>query len=419
MINPNEMKQKSSTKLDFDLFKLTATQMSVSISSADKSIVPEGLLTELDVAEKKDKKTKAAFKQLNIDHYQREFDRKQLELQSESYNLVVISGFALELLLGRKDNKKAKKYLLYDIYTVNFNLGNYAFNLEMTNLNYFVQMLTHFSDTMLTSHISDFRPLIKPISDKEVRTLKEKMGNKFGTDEEAILKEMRKHIVRDYYRLLFYTNLYRKYGHLTSLDVKRRLIWTFKRSSVMYQLISGKTLKEIISEEDKFLRHEFKYLEKQSAIELNNKLMQGEWFDFDVTDISDSDQRKNNLSYFQKHLASVKNKFQGILDYQIDIKLTFSMSLSLIKLSQDDQIKSQHTGKRKQKYRLLKELDTNLNNCVFELKKPLGPLQATLDFNIESLEVRFREEIPNYQKSLHLNQQIIEEYLQSPTFKKK
>lgn len=416
MVNPNDIKQKSKDKLDFDLYRLTSTEMSVSICSADRSIVPAGLITEVNAAETKDPKTKEAFKSLNIDHYQKEFNKKQQELQNDSYNLVTISGFTLELLLGRKDTKKAKKYLMYDIYIIHFHLGNYGFNCEMTNLNYFVQMLSHLSDTMLTSHISDFRPLIKPITAKDADALKARMGSRFGPQEEELLKKMRHYIVRDYFRLLLFTNLYRKYGALASIDVKKRLIWTFKRSSVIYQLISGKTLKDIINEEDKFLRHEFKYLEKLSAIELNNKLLQGNIFEIEFTD--EDIQKTKGLSSFQKLLIRVHKKFQNIFDFEIYTKVSFSMSLSLLKLG-DMPTSTTDLHLPKPKYRLLKELDTNLNNCVLELRYPSGPLQGSCNFSIESIEVRFTEEKPNYERSIHFNQETIAEYIQTPTYSKR
>lgn len=409
MVNPNEIKANSGCKVDFDLFKLTSTKMSVSICVTNRSIVPEGLITELKAAEKKDSKTKEAFKSLNIDHYQSEFNKKQLEFKSLSYNLLDISGFALELLLGKKETKKGKSRKLYDWYAVNLNLGKYSINIETTNLNHFVQLLNHYSDTMLTSHISDFRPMITPMTDEQATMLRSKLGSKFGAEDEIILKEMRKHIVRDYFRLLLYTNLYRKYGTLTNLDVKRRIIWTFKRSSVMYRLITGKTPMDIILNEEKFFIKEMKYLEKSNAIQFSNSVNQGDLFDFDEINAA-----QPHLNNFQKLMYNIKGQFGPVLKYDIQLRVSFSVNLSLLKLDKINSMVENQPGSEP-KQRLVKELDTNLNNCVFELKKPSGPLQASMSFEIESIDVRFREDKPNFQKSTYFNQYKIDEYIRDPS----
>ena len=376
LVNLESLKDSGQAQLDFDLYRLVSTKTSVEICVNNDHIVPHFKIEDL--------------KNSAIEHLIEKITQNTQTVQDNSYILAAVTSLTLDLLLGRhKKQKKSERAGWYDVYVVNLHLGNYSFNLEMQNLNEFFRLLTYLSDTILLASTPKFRPFLRPVTDTEVNKIKEKMGKKFGEAEASALEQLKRHITQDFYRLLIFTNLYRRYSHLRNVDVKRRLIWTFKRTSLVYQLIMGKTLREVIDEEDKFLRHEFKYIERSSAIELNERLI---WED--LFEIESGDDGIN--SYF----GSIQPISRFLSKYFIQIRVTCNLSMSLLDA----------VGPRK----MVKEIEANLNNMSLHFLKPKGKLDVTLDFGIESMDVKFKEEKPNYEKKIMFCQKSIENFLQNP-----
>lgn len=371
--------------------------------------MPEGLITELNAVEKKDHKSTDRFKDLDMNYYHQEFIKKQEDLRNASYSLASITGLALELLFGKKSTKYAKNNPFYEIYTINLNLGTYSFNIEMINLNYLVELINHLSNTMLTSQISDYRPFIKPITKIETETIKQRLASKHETDDYGSLDHLRRCVVQDYFRLLLFTNIYRKYGHLTNIDVKKRLIWTFKRSSILYKLIYAKTPADIAKDEAKYIDNEHIYMDKMAAFNMNKRINSenDEYHDY----MRKSGQNNGKTNDLHKIAYTIKKHFGIVFDDDICMKVTFSVNMSLLKIKS---LKSSDPHDIKEKQIFVKEIDMNINDIVIEYAKAGGLFESRVNVEIKSIDVGFRDKRIDYDKSSQFKMQSLDEYIHSP-----
>ena len=363
MANINDIHRKSKQTTVFDFYNLIITKLSLEFNSNTDRIVPDEFNMDLS-------------KISDVSKFVEYFDKFLLQTQDTSFVLMAINNFCLDLMLGHHPNethsklkKKVKRKEIYDISLISLHLGNYSFNFELHQMNNFIIVFNRLIDTNLLMHTSEFRPFLKPITKKDEENLRKALGKKYSPEDEAALKSIKGLILRDYCRLLVYTTLYKKYGYLQSIDVKRRIIWKFKKSSLIYQLIMGKTLKDILAEQDNFLKNEFKYIEKRNAIDLNDKLIYEELLNIQPGD--------GGLDLYLKNLRPIESKMG---EYHFQIRISTSMTMSLFDIA----------GKET---KALRELEVNLTNMAFTLVKPKGQLNMDINLLFENLEVRFIEDL--------------------------
>lgn len=381
LVNLEDFKENYDSNREFDLYRIVSTKISIEVSLNNELVIADVL--------------KGDYTLKKIEPLLQLIDEKTQKIQENAYSLFSVSSLTLDLLLGKQNPKKTlKNDHWYDIYVINLHLGNYSVNLELTYLNEFIRLIAYLNDTIVLAQTSEFRPFLNPVTQKDIDLLKQKMGRKFGEKEMAALNALKKHINQDFYRLLIYTNLYRRYSHLRNVDVKRRLIWTFKRTSLIYQLIMGKTLREVIDEEDTFLRHEFKYIERNNAIEMNNRLL--------LTDLLEIEPGDDGFSSYFKSLEPIGKFFST---FYVKMRITCNMSLSLL-----DAVSPR---------KMVKQIEANISNLSINLLKPKGKLALDFEMAIELLDVKFKEETPNYEKELKLTQKNIESILHDPFMKKR
>lgn len=404
LANLNTIEQQMKVPVNFDLFKIESSKITLSLCCTSTDIVPKKFKDTMSLMNAKGQSSeKVKLRQLDAVTFIQEFLASLGGIRESQYTLVSITQLALELLLGkRKENTgKPKNQRLYDVYLLNCNLGNYDLSIELDNLNLLVEMTTYYLDTIMLSDSSSFRPFLKPITQQDVTSIKARMKTRFGLEEEKALEVLKKHVTKDYMRLMLYVSLLRKYGSLSNVDTKRRIIWTFKKSSLIYQLITGKTLRDIILEENEFLRKETKYLEKSCAIEFNDRLINFELFSLEPGEDDFENYLRQLVNLAKNHLSN----------YQMNVSISFSCRLSLFELdTKQSSLKSRQ---------MIKQLEVSIDKIEGVAKKPLGEFSIEAGLEVGEVMVQFlnrHSEDGEEETPLKFNEVNIEDLLGSNTY---
>lgn len=77
------------------------------------------------------------------------------------------------------------------------------------------------------------RPVPKRIADHFIK------ANNLNQKKQQQLKEIRRLIIKENMRFFLWANLYDRYGSIDSLDVKRRIVYSYRLNSKLYRAFFG------------------------------------------------------------------------------------------------------------------------------------------------------------------------------------
>lgn len=359
--NINDIRRSATHDITYEAFNLLSSRISLDINFNSSKIVPDKFKDDLS-------------KVKEITEFVEYFDQFLLKTQNTSFELVSTVNLSLDLLLGMEqapNTTKKKTQQLYDVYGLSLHLGTFTVNFDLQYMNDFLLVTKNLVDLLVLSNITEFRPFLKPVTAKECAELQKARGKEFTPEEQATLKQLRQLIIRDYFRLYSYTALFKKYKSLSDIDVKRRLIWKFKKGSMIYQLLMGKTQMQLAEEEQAFLKEEVDYIEKKKAIDLNDRL-----YYESILGIEPGE------SGFDIYIKNIKDASNFLSPYCLMIKVSLDINVNLMDLPEGQQRISS-----------TKELEAEITNICTTFVKMKGALMFDVGFKIDKVELKFKEQI--------------------------
>ncbi len=360
-IDTKKVRESTSQDIKYELFNISSHRISLDISFNTNEIIPEEFKKDLS-------------KEKDVSKFIKYFDEFLLKSQNTSFELLSTINLALDLLLGMEkapNATKKKAHHFFDVYGLLLHLGTLTVNFDLQYMNDLLIVTKHIGELLVLGNITEFRPFLKPITEKEEKELRKAIGRDFTPEEQEILKRLRSLIVRDYFRLYSYTILFKKYKSLPNIDVKRRLIWKFKKASMVYQLLMGKTQLQIAEEEQRFLKQEEEYLDKKKAIDLNDRLYTQSLLSIEPGD-----------SGIDIYIKNFKEVSQILSPYCLMIRVTLNIKVNLMDLPEgQNRISSS------------KALEAEIKNICLTFEKKKGAMFVDVGFKIDTLEVKFKEQI--------------------------
>lgn len=374
MFNMNEFPNLNRAKAsEPDFFQIHIRYFGLEINFLSEPMIPDELA-------KKDLKKTADVNELT--KYFKEFAEKH---KDSTFTLMAAEGIRFDLM-GAHDGETVKVFeilQLYNIVAVSLHLGSVSMNFDLDHLNDFLKVVANLRAIMLLSQTADFRPFFKPITKDLTQKMEKKYGPQVLTEEvKQGLKEIGKLIIKDYFRLFMFTKLLRGYGGTEGLDVKKRLTWKFKKSSLIYQLMMGCTLAELLEKEKTFFASEKQYVEMKKAIQLHERLL--------VEDQIKLAAGESALETYVKNIRKVSDLLHKAF---LNIRISIGLKASLVDLEN----------------RNTNDLDIELGNHVIEFKKPKGDLKGQLTYRLDRIYVQIEEaksegEMFNKMNASELNQ---------------
>ena len=378
--------QKQQQQKPYEQFEISSSRISVGINFNSSEIVPEDFKTDLS-------------KENDVSRFAKHFDDFLLKTQNTSYELISTVDMSIKLLLGMiqptNSSGKMKSRRLFDVYELQLHLGTFTINFDLHYMRDMLIIAEHMKELLVLADITEFRPFLKPITDKEVVELHKALGRDFTPAEQPFLKSLRKLIIRDYFRLYFYTILFQKYRSIKEIDIKRRLIWKFKKASTIYQLLMGKTQMQLAEEEQGFLKQEVEYLEKKKAIDLTDRIYNESLFNIEPGE-----------SAFDIYIKNFGRLNDFLLPYHVMIKVTLEIEVNLMSFAKSKNVYTStedfEDWKEKEADRAL---EAEVKNICIKLVKTNGSLKFDVGFNLDLVELKFKEPID--ENSINIASQTI------------
>lgn len=361
----NELEKKIQKDSVLELFRFTSSNISVEMSISSKEIIPQELKSSENMKDI-----------LKVSEYFKNFIEMS---KSTAFQLFSLDQSTVEAIVGfHNDRNKAKRSNVHDIFVFNINIGYFSFNIHHQYIINTIIIIMKLIDMINLLHSPSIRPLLKPITDNEVS----KLGDLNPKEKEA-LKLLRRSIVEDYFRLHYYMSLIRRYRTSIKLvDVKRRIISRYKQSSLVYQMISGKTFLQVVLQDLKLYGDEAKYLEMRAAVDMNRQAQYEE-----VMQIKDTDTK---MDIYMKNL---RPSFQYFARYFFRLRLTTSSSINIKPILIEDN--------------LVHETTMAFKNIELDIENPKDEHRAKIKVQMDSIQIYFDKS----DESIHNSGEIRHELL--------
>lgn len=362
-----------------DTFRLNISKISLESNQRDARIVPEWLHSNL-----------SEFK--DVQRIVEYFDKFIAQSQDKAFLLSSVSNFSITFVIGMKSKTKKTSFWSskttgsLEFLSIDCHLGDYMINFELNNMNNFLIVMNKLYDTFLLTHTAEFRPYIQPLTNQDKNDLEKHLKKPLTPQQLEAFHALKHLVVQDYFRLLLYTNLFRKYKRVRSIDVRRRLIWKFKKTSLIYQLVMGKTLQDVLREEKDFFKAEKSFNEKLMAIQLNEKLIFENLFKIE-----------EGNSYFDLYMRNIKTIERWLSAYELSFKITGNFSMNLYDVF----------GNKEKPER---ELELSLKSMVLTLTKPRGPLVIDLNFDVQDFQIKFSDDV-NSNSKISISPRAIQKFI--------
>lgn len=367
MFNMSEFPNLSRTRAsEPDFFQIHLEYFGLEVNVLKEPMVPEEM-------SKKDLKNTANVNELT--KYFKEFAETH---KHTAFTLMAARGIRLDVMGAHDDETVVvlDRLQLYNIVAVSLHMGDVSINFDLEQLNDFLKVVANLRAIMLLSQTAEFRPFFKPITKKTFQEMDAKFGPQiFNQEVRKGLTEIGKLIVKDYFRLFMFTKLLRSYGGTDGLDVRKRLVWKFKKSSLIYQMLMGCTLSQLMEKEKQFFDSEKKFMEMKKAIQLHERLM-----------VEDQIKIAAGETPMEVYVKNIRNVSELLNKVFLNIRISIGIRASLVDLDDCN----------------VNDLDIGLGNHVIEFKKPKGDLKGQFSYRLDRLFVKIEE--PKILKATELQQ---------------
>jgi len=199
-----------------------------------------------------------------VEYFQKLNNRRK----GDFVEIFIIEKLEVDIILAHDQNDTTSMPLQGGImYThisdisVNVQLGIMA---EITNI------MNYINSIQALKQIAAMRPDLKVMTSKYMSNFTSK--HKLARDQIDRLKLINKELMRECMAIPIWRDIYTSYSGMDNIDVKRRLIFRYRLSSLVYQLIYGQSYEQIRQDEREFIIKENQYLDKLDEIAKNEAL---------------------------------------------------------------------------------------------------------------------------------------------------
>ena len=182
--------------------------------------------------------------------------------------IFIIEKLEVDKILSHDQNDTTSMPLQGGIVYVH--ISDISLNLQLTVMSEITNIINYIDSIQALKQISSLRPDLRVMTSKYMSEFSSK--NKLARDQIDQLKLINKELARESMAIPIWRDLYTTYAGMDNVDVKRRLIFRYRLSSLIYQLIYGQNYEQIKQEEGEFFAKEKAYLDKLDEIAKNEAL---------------------------------------------------------------------------------------------------------------------------------------------------
>jgi hypothetical protein len=196
------------------------------------------------------------------------FQKLNVRRKGDFIEIFIIEKLEIDIFLAHDQNDTTSMplqggimYIHISDISVNVQLGIMA---EITNI------VNYIDSIQALKEITAMRPELRVMTSKFMSQFATK--HKLPRDQIDRLKLINKELLRESFAIPIWRDLFTSYQGMDNIDVKRRLIYRYRLSSLVYQLIYGQNTEQISKEEKEFIAKENEYLEKLEELAKNEAL---------------------------------------------------------------------------------------------------------------------------------------------------
>ena len=356
-------------KASYDCYRLHLSEAVLELSVEREPIIPQSLLVDLKNMSDTGKMA---------DH----FDRLIQKRASHSFNLLSWTHLKIDILCGFSSKYASTRCKKYEIILVDINLGNFQFNFDLNLLNEFMLLMNKTMNLLLLKQLEYVRPFFKPLKKSDIDALWRYRGNKLTEKDRGLLMDIKAEIIQDHFRLLPYLLLLKNYSGGFLYDVEKRINWSFRRSSLTYQLITGQSYLQIAEQEKKLFASEQKFINgvKEYFVKDANALKE-------FLEVKPED---TPLDVFLKNCREVNN-YQKDLFYKFRICTSFELNLlNSVSKDPDDFLLNVIDPEEPDSCERRRDLEIKLSNICVEVTLPKGNFRCEVEAIVGPMSVQFQ-----------------------------
>lgn len=196
------------------------------------------------------------------------FYRINASRQGDHLDLFVMDTLNIDIILGHDTSDTSNVPFQGLIFYCN--LKDITINSQLGVMSEITAILNYASGLGALKKINDVRPPVSVMS----KAFYDQMVKKYslsGSNLQAF-RTIQRELIRESMALAIWRDLFIKYAVLDNLDVRRRMIYRYKLSSLIYQLYMGYHRETIKKDLDKFILEETDYLTRTEQITQAKKL---------------------------------------------------------------------------------------------------------------------------------------------------
>lgn len=357
-------------KPGYDCYRLQLTEAVLELSVDREPIIPQSLLVDL---------AKVSDTSKLVGH----FDKLIQKRATTSFNLLSWTQLKIDILCGYIRKYANTTIKRYEIILVDFNLGNFQFNFDLTLLNEFMLLMNKTMNLLLLKKLEHVRPFFKPLKQADIDAVWKYRGKKLSERDMALMLNIKAEIVQDHFRLLPYLLLLKNYSGGFLFDLEKRINWAFRKSSLTYQLITGQSYLQIAEQEKKLFDSEKKFIDGVRDYFIKDANALKEFLNVQPDDTP--------LDVFQRSYARTNEK-QKHLFYKLRIKTSFELNLlSTAQKDPDDFLLNVVDPDEPDSSQRRRDLEIKLANLCFEVTVPKGNFKCEVAVNAGPLSVQFQK----------------------------
>lgn len=196
-----------------------------------------------------------------VDYFQKLNNRRR----GDFVEIFIIDTLGVDIILAHDQNDTTSMPLQGGImYT---NIKEISFNVQLGIMAEITNILNYVNSIKALNDISAMRPDLKVMTSKYMSQFASK--HKLTREQIDRLKLINKELARETMAIPIWRDLYTTYAAMDNLDVKRRLTFRYRLSSLIYQLIHGENYDLIKADEREFFNKERAYLDKLEELARN------------------------------------------------------------------------------------------------------------------------------------------------------
>lgn len=196
------------------------------------------------------------------------FYRINASRQGDHLDLFVMDTLNIDIILGHDTSDTSNVPFQGLIFYCN--LKDITINSQLGVMSEITAILNYASGLGALKKINDVRPPVSVMS----KSFYDQMVKKYNLSGSSLqaFRTIQRELIRESMALAIWRDLFIKYAVLDNLDVRRRMIYRYKLSSLVYQLYMGYHRDAIKKDLDRFVLEETEYLARAEQILQAKKL---------------------------------------------------------------------------------------------------------------------------------------------------